>query len=498
MNGKHNMANNLTRFFAIVVFAAVLQAQQAQEPNPLGQPLLDPNGFVKDEAMLHFPLAPEDKKYADLDGKRMKQFVMEVDKISLDDQARGNVFWGRNVGTQGHVAAEDWVEKYFRANNLKDVHRIPFDLAPQWTPSAWSLAFSSGGKTIDMPSARPAVRTPSTPAGGSAWDVVYVGTGTAADFVGRDVKGKAALILDIPLPGDIRHSAQLDRVVDRAFEHGAAAVGLIFGISDNFAIWQDMGGRPGFNVGYGDGEKLRAAIGKGETVRVSLKMTSEMKAGLKTASVVALLPGTTNEDITIYAHMDGYFRAALDNASGLAVMMGLLEHYAKLPQSARRRRIRFVGSAGHHGGPGTSWFHTNKDTALANTALEINLEHVAVVRTKYWGNKLRMTTGVAPMRWWVWGSKPLMDATLNAFTRFGVGVTADMDPNATGEMGSVQRDVPSIQVITSPEIKHTEQDTPEWVPSNGLEQIARAYAKIIDEVNTMDRLALQPGKKLYR
>ena len=58
-----------------------------------------------------------------------------------------------------------------------------------------------------------------------------------------------------------------------------------------------------------------------------------------------------------------------------------------------------------------------------------------------------------------------MDATLNAFQRFNVGVTADMDPGASGEMGSMARDVPTMQVITSPEIKHTEQDTPEWVPS---------------------------------
>jgi hypothetical protein len=47
-----------------------------------------------------------------------------------------------------------------------------------------------------------------------------------------------------------------------------------------------------------------------------------------------------------------------------------------------------------------------------------------------------------------------------------------------------------IQVITSPEIKHTEQDTPEWVPAAGLEQIARAYARIIDEANKLDRREL--------
>jgi len=68
-----------------------------------------------------------------------------------------------------------------------------------------------------------------------------------------------------------------------------------------------------------------------------------------------------------------------------------------------------------------------------------------------------------------------------------------MDPGASGEMGSMARDVPTIQVITSPEIKHTEQDTPEWVPSSGMEQIARAYARIIDEVNKLDRAQIVPS-----
>ena len=116
-----------------------------------------------------------------------------------------------------------------------------------------------------------------------------------------------------------------------------------------------------------------------------------------------------------------------------------------------------------------------------------------MVRTKYWGHKLRMTTGVSPMRWWVWGSPKLLDIALKSFNRFNVAVTADMDPGASGEMGSIARDVPSMQVITSPEIKHTEQDTPEWVPAAGLEQIARAYAKIIDEVDTLERAQLLPA-----
>jgi len=178
-------------------------------------------------------------------------------------------------------------------------------------------------------------------------------------------------------------------------------------------------------------------------------MTSEMKSGLKTATVIGTLPGTTDEDIWIVAHMDGYFDGAIDNGSGLAVMMGLAEHFAKVPPSERKRNLIFMGSAGHHGGPGARWLHDERATVLAKTALIINLEHVSAVRTKYWGPHLRKTNAVAPMRWWVWGSKPLLDVAVKSFARFNVGLTADMDTGASGEIGQVARDAPSMQVIKS-------------------------------------------------
>jgi hypothetical protein len=104
-----------------------------------------------------------------------------------------------------------------------------------------------------------------------------------------------------------------------------------------------------------------------------------------------------------------------------------------------------------------------------------------------------MMNAVSPMRWWVNGSPALLDVVLDAFGRFNVGITADMENGASGEMGRMARDVPSIQVITSPEIKHTEQDTPKWIPAVGLEQITRAYARIIDRLGPLSRDELQPA-----
>jgi hypothetical protein len=57
-------------------------------------------------------------------------------------------------------------------------------------------------------------------------------------------------------------------------------------------------------------------------------------------------------------------------------------------------------------------------------------------------------------------------------------------------MSVMARDVPTLQIIRSPITKHTSDDTPEWVPAVGLEQVARAYAKIIDEVNMLNRAEL--------
>jgi hypothetical protein len=475
-----------------MVLPAPVAAQNATPPNPLGQPLLDAEGHPREDAFIHIPLRPEDARYGAIQGERLKAWLMEVDAISLADRDRGNLFWGRNVGTWGHEAAQDWVERYFGRYGLEDVHRQSFDLAPQWQASAWDISFASGGRSFALESARPPEDAESTPPGGLEFELMWLGGGSDADYLGRDVRGKAVLVHDVPLPGDIRHTLALEGIVQRAEQKGAAAIGIVYGISDNFAMWQQTGDVPGFNVGYEDGVRLRDMLGQGERVTVRLRLEAAQVPGLTAASVWGTLPGETEEEILVIAHLDGFFQAASDNASGLAVMIGLLDYYSKVPRAERRRTIRFLGSVGHHGGPGTTWLHDNRERALANTVFAINLEHVAITRAKYWGPRLRMMNAVSPMRWWVYASPAALDIVLDAFNRFNVGVTADMDPGASGEMGRMARDVPSMQVITSPEIKHTEQDTPEWVPAVGLEQIARAYAKIIDGLNTLERRQIEP------
>ena len=85
------------------------------------------------------------------------------------------------------------------------------------------------------------------------------------------------------------------------------------------------------------------------------------------------------------------------------------------------------------------------------------------------------------------GSSP---HTLASYRTFGVAVYHEMEPNASGDMGQASLDAPSVQMIESPAFYHTDYDTPAVVPAAGLEAVGRAYAKLIDQVNKVDRAQL--------
>jgi hypothetical protein len=477
------------------------------DPSAQDRRLLDANGYVRDDAYPRPLVPPADQKYLKIDGLKMKDTLKEVVAISLKSRDDGNKYWGRIAGSKYEGMMHDWVEARFRRYGLQDIHRQPFTMPTQWFPSDWNYTFTAAGKSYTFKSVNPSLNSPATRAGGVDLDVVWVGEGTEADFAGRDVKGKAVLIHSIPAPGSMGHSAAYTGAMARASDKGAAAIGVIYGISDNFAIWQGLGTSgqgaqrrpittPGFFMGYRDGKTIRDLIGAGQAVKLHMSLSVDMRDGLTSSNVWGTLPGTTDENIIVLAHQDGYYEASLDNASGQSVMMTLLDYFSQVPKEQRRRSITFVATASHHqGSPGTKWMHDNRATVLAKTALMINCEHVSVSDTKYWQENLRKANTVAPRRWWINGSERLFDTVLKSYGIFGVGLIADMDPNASGDMGVVASDVPSIQIIRSPVTKHTDDDKPEWVPAAGLEAVARSYARIIDEVNKLDRRDIMPVAK---
>jgi hypothetical protein len=447
---------------------------------------------LDDEHYMRFPLPAAEQQYGKIDGAHIKDYVTQVTGVSRQSRDDGNAYWGRIAGTKYDDMIETWVEERFKAAGLQNIRRQYFDLPDQWMPKAWEISASGGGKAVSFKTARPANRSPATPNAGLTLDPVWVGLGTEADFIGRDVKGKAAVIYSIPAPSVINHSANYLGAIARAEQKGAAAAVVVLGIPGNLTSQLNSGADkiPSFSLGFDDGNALRDLIAAGGA-KITLKLAVDMVPGLRDANVWGELPGTTDEDIVVIAHHDAYFQGATDNASGVSTMVTLAEYFSKIPKEQRRRTIKFVTTSGHHAGSlGVKWMHDNRDTFFAKTALLLNCEHTSITQTYYWGPNLRKSNTMDARRWWVYGSDALANMALTAYRTFGVPIYDTMEPNASGDMGQASLDAPSVQMIESPAFYHTDHDTPEVVPAAGLEAVARAYAKLIDSVNTVDRAQL--------
>jgi hypothetical protein len=255
---------------------------------------------------------------------------------------------------------------------------------------------------------------------------------------------------------------------------------------------------PVFALGMEDGYAMRDLIGRasGRPPRVHIRMEVRRVANAKSALVWGTLPGATDETIYVMAHRDGWFDAATDNASGVATMIGLAEHFAKVPRERRRRTIVFVGLDGHHNdaGVGRMWMVAHRDELFPKTALVINAEHTSTVQTYFYGERIRRANTYTAQMWYAGGpSRPkLQELAIRAFREFGVSTYAEPEKAPPpGDLGRFFRFVPGVDAGDFNIYFHTDEETPDTVPWTGLEASTRAYARIIDGVNDLALADLQ-------
>jgi hypothetical protein len=71
---------------------------------------------------------------------------------------------------------------------------------------------------------------------------------------------------------------------------------------------------------------------------------------------------------------------------------------------------------------------------------------------------VRRSDAINARRWFVHGSPKLTELALAAYETFGVTTFEGMEPNASGDMGPIQRERPVLQLITSPLYYHSDHD----------------------------------------
>ena len=466
---------------------------------------------VPAQAELRWPVSASTQAYSGIDGQRMKRYVEELVSISRKSRDAGNRYWGRIAGMPSGIETQQWLAAKLRQAGL-EVRLDEFELRTQAIPKSWEVSVSGSNKTLNLTSASPIITFPNympSPEGDMNLETVWVGLGMASDFIGKDVRGKAVFVYSFPTPSSLIQSASWTGALTRAQEKGAAALFVVLAIPGNMSFVSHVQGLsnngsklPVFTVGLDDGEAVESlnASSAGTALKTRVRWKVETMSGLKAANVVGVLPGQTDESIVMISHMDGYFDGANDNAAGLASMLGVAEYFSKRPKEQRRRTMYFVGIADHHTGDvGGRHLHDTWQNVFAKTAIILNAEHVALAEPVWdrpWGSNVRpgliKTNQLGPSWWGVHGSDRLANLIRDGFAVFGVPTQVEPGGSA-GELRAVQWDAPSFYLHNKGVYYHSNADTADVVPAEGLKTATQAFAKIFDDINRLELKDLRPA-----
>jgi hypothetical protein len=488
----------------IAAFVVCGRFYQTNAAGQRGQRAEPPAKSASPPVFVAWPLPSTGKAYGTIDGKHLWQYVKEQADIAERYRDQGHPqFWGRIAGTSGDVEDAQWLIKKYQQIGLTDAHiqTIAF-FHPQWAPESWDVTATAAGKTIKLTSAQPPYGATSTDGKVLDLPAVYVGLGSEADFAGRAVRGKAVLFIR----SQFTYNVGPADVLKRAEDHGAAAILVsdLRGGNFNVQAYRANTTLSVFNLGTEDAVTVRDLIAKapaGDPPRITIRLDAKWVPDQKSFLVWGTLPGATDETIYVIAHRDGWFDAAGDNASGVATLLGVDEHFAKLPPNQRRRTMVFIGTDGHHqqppGGYGREWLAANREKFFSKTAVMFNAEHPSQVLT--YGGTNGWTETIVPDAWYAGGAtRPqLAKIAADAFHEFGLPVWAQPSPNPPG--GDILPFIGFVAGIVAQSndfiYMHTTGDTPDNVAWTGLEAATRAYARIVDEVNKLQLSDLQrpPG-----
>jgi hypothetical protein len=482
----------------------------------LPPPVNDPTGDIVDPTNDLLPPQPAvfgpGPKSSLLDGDKIKADVKTIIDFSLKSKASGDYLWGRVTGTPAYYDTVSWVVDELKAAGVKDAHLEDFTTTLT-IPTAGELrilgdtAYGDGSADVVLQSAMVGGRGPVN--GTLTAPMIYVGHATQADLLGRDIKGKIAVLHTTPNPGI--YSTDENGRVGELIKAGAAGVIEILDQVGNMQSYDadrhGCGTGFCFTIGGADGFFLENMLGKageaGKTISARLSSTAREQTGLKAANGVATIPGKTDQTIIINAHADAWFVGGDDNGGGLAVGMALMRYFAT--HHKLNHTLVFVASAGHHTqGRGVPEFRTVHDgDYVKNARLIINLEHVAgsgltrsAVEQNHdnFGRKMDWATTDTPMSVAVTNKAPfLMDIWRDGVKCFGLSTQRVIDNRATGEPGGYKdvTTVPITQMISGNMLYHTTGETLASVPAPGLERAARFYAYLIEKADKAPDAMLQ-------
>jgi hypothetical protein len=314
-----------------------------QEPAP---PLENPG-----DSIVVSEFSSEYKAFeAALDMEFAREIMDELSRVG-DDPATGF----RSAGSPAEGRAADIVERAMREAGLSNIVREQAKVE-SWTFAGADLAYADrrgesrkialGGCPVNLKAVNEAVM------------LVDLGKGRLADYEGKDIDGKLALIdLDPSDPWGAGYPAYQARLL------GARAVIAKAGMEAESAgrlYTPELRGpsdAPMLVISEEGAAALRDELRRSENgeIPVMLNADSIVAGGGSTANIWGEIPGRTEDVIYMTGGYDGFYRSAFESAAGLSAMLGIAKAMVD-SGFVPNKTIRFIAcGAGEWGASGSLW-----------------------------------------------------------------------------------------------------------------------------------------------
>lgn len=429
--------------------------------------------------------------------------------------------FGHGVRRPGYPAdrwAEEWAQERFRGFGLERVRAEPVSM-PYWEPLEASLVVTGAdGASIDVP-CFPLPHAAAT-------------VGVEADLVAFDRDGPGAVrgaiaLCDVPLqrvpltyyrdhlatwsydPADTFSSSTHALPFGRGMQHvmepaiEAGALGFVGVLSNHpgdiyeYYVPYDAVERPlpGVWISASDGRRVAGVLAAGQA-RARQRVVTKTEA-ITSYNIVGELPGADEETVIVGSHHDGPWSSAVEDASGISLVLAQAAYWSRVPREERPHRLVFLLNSGHMaGGAGQAAFVREHRAELDACVLEVHLEHAANEVVEQDG--ALMATGRPEVRWWFTSRLVRVDAAVRAAIEAeGLERSLMLKPEAFDVKPTTDgadfhlAGVPLAHFLVAPWFLFDSMDTLDKVHRPTLVPLTRATVRIIESTAGVSAAAMR-------
>jgi hypothetical protein len=241
---------------------------------------------------------------------------------------------------------------------------------------------------------------------------------------------------------------------------------------------------PGVYVSESSGDRLLAVLENGPA-RACIEVVAERRLATS-RNVVGELPGADDECVIIGTHHDAPWASAVEDGTGIAMLLAQATAWAAVPASERPHRLIFLASAAHMShGAGTRSFIERHRAMLERTVLEVHLEHAALDSPPDEPSLEAAGTRVTP-RWWFTTENPVLEQIVwDAVVAHQLDRSLILTPDALAPFPTTDggffhlEGVPLVNYLTAPWYLFDPADTLDKVDHASLSKVSCAAYDIV-------------------